>query len=298
MRHRAAAGIGLVLLLLAAFWPGAAVADPFNGRGPDAPEAARGGTEQASGPAAVIGRTLLTFNREANRLISHHMRAIRDGDAVLPLVVGMVLAFAYGVIHALGPGHGKLIVVSYFLSREAEIGRGLLMGLQIAVFHVISAMAVVALADFVLRRYGLIALVGGVMLIQAIRRSRRRRAGLEVEDACCGHVHGAHRSGGRTQQGALSLGVGLVPCTGAVLILLYAFANDIMFAGMLLVIAIAAGMAITMGGLGVLSVLARQTLAARVAPRDGASGRLAGAADFFGPIAITAVGILLFWSAL
>jgi ABC-type nickel/cobalt efflux system permease component RcnA len=91
----------------------------------------------------VVGRALLTFQREANRLIATHMRAIRDGESSLPLVIGAGLAFLYGVVHALGPGHGKLVVVSYFLSREAQIGRGLLMGLQIAVFHVISAMVVV-----------------------------------------------------------------------------------------------------------------------------------------------------------
>jgi hypothetical protein len=41
-----------------------------------------------------------------------------------------------------------------------------------------------------------------------------------------------------------------------VLILLYAMANDILFAGALLVVAIAAGMALTMGALGVLSIVA------------------------------------------
>ena len=103
----------------------------------------------------------------------------------------MLLAFAYGVLHALGPGHGKVVVVSYFLSRDAQIMRGFLMGLQIAVFHVLSAAVVVALADLVLRQafggapaevagvrlasYGLIALIGCSMLVQAVRRSRLRR---------------------------------------------------------------------------------------------------------------------------
>ena len=68
-----------------------------------------------------------------------------------------------------------------------------------------------------------------------------------------GHHHAAGRGGERVQQGGLSLGVGLVPCTGAVLILLYAMANDILLAGVLLAVAIAAGMAITMGGLGILT---------------------------------------------
>jgi ABC-type nickel/cobalt efflux system permease component RcnA len=228
------------------------------------------------------------------------------------------------VAHALGPGHGKLVVASYFLAREARIGRGLLMGLQIAVCHVLSAMVVVALADLLLRRafggapaevagvrlasYGLIALIGVLMLAQAVRRSRLRRAGIAVDGACCGHgpdhAHGdhAHRPPGaaqdHAQQGALSIGVGLVPCTGSILILLYAMANDILYAGMLLVTAIAAGMALTMGGLGILCVVARRVVAGRVAASTGGKGQFAGALDYAGALAITVIGAALFWAAL
>jgi ABC-type nickel/cobalt efflux system permease component RcnA len=268
----------------------------------------------------VVGRALLTFQREANRLIATHMRAIRDGETSLPLLMGAGLAFLYGVVHALGPGHGKLVVVSYFLSREAQIGRGLLMGLQIAVFHVISALIVVVLADFVLRQafggqpaevagvrlasYGLIALIGLAMTAQALRRSYLRRHGVEVSDACCGHEHTriAHDphagQGRRIEQGALSLGVGLVPCTGAVLILLYAMANGILFAGMMLVAAIAAGMAITIGALGIASVVARRTVARRIEAGGNGQGRFAVAMDYAGALAIALLGGGLFWAAL
>ena len=94
------------------------------------------------------------------------MKAIRDGDTSVPLLIGVGLAFLYGVIHALGPGHGKLVVASYFLARDARIMRGLLMGLQIAVCHVLSAMVVVAAADLLLRQAfgGAPAEVAGVRL--------------------------------------------------------------------------------------------------------------------------------------
>jgi nickel/cobalt transporter (NicO) family protein len=192
------------------------------------------------------------------------------------------------------------------------------MGLQIAVFHVISAIVVVALADLLLRRafggapaevagvrlfsYGLIASIGAVMLAQAIRRSQQRRAGIVVADGCCGgHVCHDHRPAGaareQMQQGGLSLGVGLVPCTGAVLILLYAVANDMLFAGVLLAAAIAAGMAITMGGLGIVAVVARQAVASRIEARTE-NGRLAALSDYGGALAIMAIGAGLFWAAL
>jgi nickel/cobalt exporter len=314
----------LALALAAGLLAGPALAaNPLTGeRAPAVDESAQ--SAPAWGPVAAVGRALLTFQREANRLIAQHMRAIRDGETSLPLLIGMALAFTYGVVHALGPGHGKLVVASYFLAREARIGRGLLMGVQIAICHVVSAVFAVALADLLLRQafggttaevggvrvasYGLIALVGLVMLAQAIRHSRLRRAGIEVA-ACCGHGHGkaapgdqaVRSSGGRqqtAQQGALSLGVGLVPCTGSVLILLYAMANDILYAGMLLVGAIAAGMALTMGALGLLSVLARRSVAVRMAAGGQGERRFATAMDYAGALAIMLIGGALLWTAL
>jgi nickel/cobalt transporter (NicO) family protein len=332
----------IAVALVLTFWPGpdAAAANPFTGKPapPESsalsheqpaagPEQLAAGAEQSAeaehvwGPIAMVGWALLTFQREANRMIAQHMRAIRAGGTSATLLIGILLAFAYGVVHALGPGHGKVVVVSYFLARDARITRGFLMGLQIAVFHVLSAAVVVALADLVLRQafgsapaevagvrlasYGLIALIGVAMTGQALRRSYLRRQGVEVSQACCGHGHErtahdrAHAGEGRgVEQGALSLGVGLVPCTGAVLILLYALANDILFVGALLVVAIAAGMALTMGALGVLSIVARNAVAARVESGGHGNGRpLAAVSDYGGALLITLIGATLFWSA-
>jgi nickel/cobalt transporter (NicO) family protein len=83
-----------------------------------------------------------------------------------------------------------------------------------------------------------------------------------------------------------------------VLILLYALANDILFAGVLLVVAIAAGMALTMGALGIVSVVARRAVARRVEAGVHGPGWFAVAMDYAGALAITALGGGLFWAAL
>jgi nickel/cobalt exporter len=250
------------------------------------------------GLLAPIGQALATFQREANRTIATQMRAIRDGATTAPLLVGLLLAFAYGAIHAAGPGHGKLVVMSYFVAREARIGRGLLMGAQIAVMHVLSAIVVVVFADLLLRKgfggapseipavrvasYGLILLIGLAMLVRAMSRAR---SGPQL------HRHAAPASCGcearHDESGLLSLGVGLVPCTGSVLILLYAMANGILSAGVLLVGMIALGMALTMGLLGLVSVMARRLVAGRLV---AANGRASIMLDVAGGIAIAALG--------
>ncbi|MFO1068589.1 MAG: hypothetical protein U1E14_08705 [Geminicoccaceae bacterium] len=250
---------------------------------------------------AVIG-----FQREANRTIAQQMRAIRDGQTTAPLLLGLLLAFAYGVVHAAGPGHGKLVVTTYFLSRDARILRGLLMGVQIAVVHVLSAIVVVLFADFLLRRgfggapseipavrivsYGAILVIGLAMLWRALRR------GAHAHDH--GHHHHGHACGcgaRHDESGLLSFAVGLVPCTGSVLILLYAMANGIMGTGLLLVGAIALGMAVTMGGLGLAAVFARQRLAGRL---EGGSGRVALAIDLAGASLIVLLGAGLLATAI
>src|SRR4051794_35489552 len=141
--------------------------------------------------------------------------------------------------------------------------RGLLMGAQIALAHTLSAVVIVAFADWLLRRtfggipaeipavraasYGLIVLMGGLMLWRALRPAPAHAD----HDHAPGHACGWSARHG--EGGLLSLGIGLVPCTGSVLILLYAFANGILWAGLALVATVAVGMALTMGALGLAS---------------------------------------------
>lgn len=266
-------------------------------------------------PAASGGlaSAFADFQRTANREIARHLKAIRDGRGTGPLALGLVLAFLYGAVHAAGPGHGKLVVVGYFLSREARIGRGLAMGAQIAVMHVVSAVIVVGLADLLLRRtvggapaevpavriasYALVVGIGLVMLARAVRNLATARHPTSAEHP---HAH-PHRHGPGcgcgaharpAEGGLLALAVGLVPCTGSLLILLYALANDMLATGFLLVAAIALGMAITMGGLGLASVWARGFVLDRM-PGGRSTFLLSGLLEIAGAGLVTAVGGLL-----
>ena len=312
----------LLLFGLLTAGPASAQTNPFTG----APAPAAQPVEPP-GFFAQLGREAARFQRDTTREMSLRMRAIRDGETPFALVVGIWLAFLYGVVHAAGPGHGKAVVVGYFLTRQARIGRGLLMGLQISVGHVISAIIIALVADLVFRTvwgtaaaeirwiqlasYALIVLIGVYMIVETARGG-----GLHSHEHCAipghdhshdpsGHshdrVHG-HSLGGHSHehrpQSWLSLGVGIVPCTGAILVMLYALANGILFAGFVLVAAIAAGMALTMAGLGVLAIVARNAMTRWTAHRDEKrSGFLAGVIDYAGGVVITLIGAFLFWGA-
>ena len=164
----------------------------------------------------------------------------------------MLLSFVYGVVHALGPGHGKIYTCSYFLSRPGTYKKVLLFSNLTMLIHVFTGTLLILFGALVLKTsgamtlknsglflerlsYGLLAFVG---IFIAIRLIREIRAG-------AGHSHDLP---GRADLKSLvftAFAVGIVPCPGAALILLFSLTLGILTAGLWAMLCIAAGMTIT-----------------------------------------------------
>ena len=275
-------------------------------------------TSSAEAAPSLLQRAaggFVALQSEVNRTINQRLVAIKREHSLTALLLGLAIAFAYGVFHAAGPGHGKAVLLSYFLSRDAKIGRGVLMGAQIAFFHVASAIAIVVIVHLVLRQafagpvdelgflkigsYGAIALIGAAMLRGAVMQLRRTAAHERdhrypdahdhVHDESCGHFSPvqAWREGG-----LLSVAVGLIPCSGAVLILVYCLANGLLLSGVLMAGSIALGMAITLSLIGIAAIYGRQRALARADDRGG-GGRPRAALGLVGPALITVFGVAM-----
>ncbi len=269
-------------------------------------------------------------------MVSDHRQAIgqvymvaaadgrRYGTDLQPLGVAMSFGFGYGAVHALGPGHGKIVISSYLLANGGRIKEGVLMGAQIALIHVASAILIVVAADFILGNviaakdanyrivrlisYGAIAGIGLYMLYSAANRiiayvKHRRAHAHHHHDhhhhdhdhhhhGGCGCALHAHEEAGKTRtRSFISMMVGVVPCTGAILVMLFALANSVVFVGVLVVLAISLGMAITMASLGMVSVVLRRS----VLEKMGEGGAIALNFEVLGALGITAIGAGLFW---
>ncbi len=216
---------------------------------------------------------------QVSLLFTKAMTDIRDRESSAPLWFGLLIAFAYGVVHTLGPGHGKAVVISYFVGEGGSLMRGVGMGTRIAVFHVLSAVIIVWVTDFAVRQatgsapsdyrvvklvsYAAIALIGGFMLWKAVGATRlKHEHNHELGDGHDDHEHeGCHACEAAVNpkgvSGWLALAVGSVPCTGALLVLLFGMANNLLVPAILMVIAISAGMAVAMSGIGVLAIAGR-----------------------------------------
>ena len=110
-----AAALAGVLLLVGALDGAFAQAGPF-------------GAPRSQARAVPIGGVLgWIFARQAEfyRALSGSIRAAKaDGSAAWAL---FAIAFAYGVFHAAGPGHGKAVISSYLVANEETWKRGVVL---------------------------------------------------------------------------------------------------------------------------------------------------------------------------
>ncbi|MBI2254006.1 MAG: hypothetical protein HYU58_05260 [Proteobacteria bacterium] len=307
--------LGLFILTVATASKAEEMVSPFFGQA-----AAVAGEQAQSGKAGIvttIGRTFVSLQRTVNRAINDRLMAIKRGDDGAAIWAGLVVAFLYGVFHALGPGHGKTVVIGYFLGREAQPWRGVGMASWIALSHVVGAVVIVGVAHLILSRslvsptneffwlrvvsYGAIVVVGLAMLRDWARGGHHHDHDHLGHGHDHEHNHACH-AGDLTwadrraplEQRLLAVAAGFVPCSGAILILLFTLANGLILAGIAMAAAIALGMGLTLALLGVASILLRHQVALRL-PKGGSAGRWLA---LCAPVFVIAIGVILLAASL
>jgi nickel/cobalt transporter (NicO) family protein len=238
------------------------------------------------------------------------------------------LSFLYGVFHAVGPGHGKVVIATYLLTQESEMRRGValsfLAALAQGVTAIVAVEATVTLLDMPLRgasqtaagfetvSYAAVLLLGMVLTVSALRRLMRRghhhhhHHGDTSGHGDCGHSHGPAPedlvAGASWRKGlAVIVSIGLRPCSGAILVLLLAYALQLTWAGIAAVLAMSLGTALTVSALAVLAVHARG-FSVRLADRLPEGGNRLGAVidlvALVGGLVVLALGASLLHMAL
>jgi ABC-type nickel/cobalt efflux system permease component RcnA len=230
-----------------------------------------GGLERSA--RRTTGALGLWFERTQRTLhqgLSRHLRATAGPGAPSAAAVVLGLSFLYGVAHAIGPGHGKVVVATLFLGRETRLLRGVATGFLVSCLQIISSIAVVGILtlglgyrgfDVVDRTrsvelvsYGLVTAVGLYMAGTAVLSERRH--GLSVHGgpgtwtAQCSPVPGV--------TAAAVLGVGLTPCPSAIIVLLFALANGALALGIAACLVMAIGMGLTVSAVGLAMIASRR----------------------------------------
>jgi nickel/cobalt transporter (NicO) family protein len=142
--HRLAAPFQLAaaLLLLHPALCSAASTGPFGAGLPDGD-----GVPGASFFPRLVS-LLISLQLYFNQHITAAVRAIRhDGSAIWTL---LALSFAYGVVHAAGPGHGKAVVSSYLLATRQTLRNGITLAFVASLAQAAGAIALILVASLVL----------------------------------------------------------------------------------------------------------------------------------------------------
>lgn len=155
-----------------------------------------------SGGFDQIAAWAMAEQRSFQNGIARTLRALRGGEAgAVALLLGS--CFAYGFFHAIGPGHGKLLVGGYGLARQVPMLRlstiALLSSLGQAVTAIVLAFGGLWLLGLTRERmvdtaedwlaplsYGLIAAIGGWLIWRGLARLRAAQVAL------AGHGHHGH----------------------------------------------------------------------------------------------------------
>jgi nickel/cobalt exporter len=212
-------------------------------------------------PKLSTGKALQAPDRVADAGFSSLIG--RDHLSALVILASLAAAFFWGMAHALSPGHGKTIVAAYLVGRRGTPWHAAALGAIVTATHTIGVFALglvtLALSAFIVpeQLYPWLNLVSGILVVAigaTVFRSRFRHA----HDH--GHDHHHHEHDAPSGRSLVAVGItgGLLPCPSALVVLLAAISLHRVAFGMLLIVAFSAGLALSITGIGLVAVFAKQ----------------------------------------
>jgi nickel/cobalt exporter len=248
-------------------------------------------------PSGSLGSWILSVQSGFYGSLQSGVREMKqNGSALYSL---LLVGFAYGVLHAAGPGHGKGVISAYLVADEKALRKGFALSLAAALVQALVAIAIVAIVSLALRAtaatmnklamnvelasFLAVALLGAVIAWRKAGKflgvmSLTRNPYAAVQDDC-DHVHmpPPEELGRLTRlrdMAGVALAAGIRPCAGALIVLVFALSQGVFAAGIAATFAMALGTALTTGAIAALAVFFKAA-ALRIAGGRGASGAIA-----------------------
>ncbi|WP_312273116.1 nickel/cobalt transporter [Pseudescherichia sp.] len=220
------------------------------------------------------------------REVNQQMSALLKGVAADPSRAGgalLLFSFLYGVLHALGPGHGKVVITTWLATHPSKlrssIGLTLASSLLQGLVAIVLVVVVLTLLQLPARQlhvssywlekgsYALVGVLGLLLCWRALNKLRLllRRPKFtaftphHVHDAHCGCGHQHLPKPEQLTRGddwrarlMIILSMGMRPCSGAIMVLLFSKVIGVFSWGMASAMAMAAGTSLTISSLALL----------------------------------------------
>jgi len=194
------------------------------------------------------------FLSQFNREISSVFREIKNSEDFTLILYLWGVSFFYGVIHALGPGHGKLIVSSYLLTKKNSYKKAFKIGYLISLVHTFSALLISLsiyyiiqgvvskqfheTSEITMKISGILIILFGLYLIYEnfIKKEKFEEPNLDNK-----------------KDFFIALSVGLVPCPGVMTLVIFSIIISQIYIGIISAIFMSIGMGLTISIAGILA---------------------------------------------
>jgi len=226
----------------------------------------------------------------------------------------LFFSLLYGVIHAIGPGHGKSLVAAYFLGNNRSIAKAFSVSALIGVVHTFSAFLLTFTIYYVLNTYMenhfenieamttkisavIIILIALYLLYKRIPKRPKPKPALPQSFSWsptkteAPHEHSCGCGACQTESTDIGviLSAGIIPCPGTVTIFIFTLSLGVYWVGLLSAIFMSIGMSLIIFIAAYLSLSIRKT--------SMGSERLRKILDYGSLVFIFALGVLLLLAA-
>ena len=251
----------------------------------------------------VTGQKFVQWQQQLRTGMSRLIRESRETGQYHTLFFMFALAFAYGVVHSAGPGHGKAVALSYVLGTRPGLVQGLMFANILALTHAVSGILLVIVVKLILETgltgsldqvtratqrisFSLIIVLGLYILTRALGRLFRPGPA----DAAPAPVTSAG-------QMVSAVTIGLIPCPGVVMVVLFCLTMDALWLGILMGLSIGIGMAMTISVVVAVAISGKRAVLSGADRFKGAAARLELFIEFSAGLAVAALGCLLLLTA-
>lgn len=202
-------------------------------------------------------------------------KGYKSNKSVRSIVLIFLFSFLYGILHSLGPGHGKVFIFSYILTTKPKILKAISTSYLIAAIHSLSGLIVALIIVFFLKTYSsshmaatdvpnmvirlgfaILALLGVILFYQNV-------SGKE-------HHHHSIPNNENKHLIPFVLSIGLVPCPGTIIIVTFLASMNLLALSIISVFFIILGMGITISVIGLISLFSKK-LVLRLFPQNSNS---------------------------
>jgi len=261
----------------------------------------------------TIWPTLMTTGMQWQKQINNELSELLYAAKNEGLTAGislMVMSFMYGILHSVGPGHGKLIVTTYVATQDAKVKLSLIITLVSSLMQALVAVGLVSVllmlfdasmreinhqAELLIPLSFYTAILLGVVIVwrnlasmyRVIKDNEKSSAssssdkGITIQgltpistplanhvhnDNCgCGHQHVVssaqiNDASSFKEYLAIILSIGIRPCTGAIMVLLFANMLDIYWLGIVSAVVMALGTALTTSTIAIMTITGKQVV--------------------------------------